>query len=248
MLGDSTFFVYLCSKYDFYFYMRKTLLFVLMLVASAMTALAADSKALQSILRADTYAEVESLINSQLNVLPSNQEKAKAYNHLTRLAVLTFYDESVKRAVDKRKVMELGLRAMRAADLCDEYDMQPGADGQVRPKYRDDNYISIALLADAVVDGCCEIAEAKNYEQTLKYIDAFCHYAERPLLKKKDLLKSHPKIDLIGFYGGQAAFMLNKFGRAAELFKLAMNSGNESVRNFAREYYSISLRYAQQGQ
>ena len=176
------------------------------------------------------------------------KEKAKAYNHLTRLAVLTFYDESVKRAVDKRKVMELGLRAMRAADLCDEYDMQPGADGQVRPKYRDDNYISIALLADAVVDGCCEIAEAKNYEQTLKYIDAFCHYAERPLLKKKDLLKSHPKIDLIGFYGGQAAFMLNKFGRAAELFKLAMNSGNESVRNFAREYYSISLRYAQQGQ
>ena len=135
---------------------------------------------------------------------------------------------------------------MKAADQCDQYDMQPDGDGQTQPRYRDDNFIAISLVADAVVDGCCEIAEAKDYEQTLKYIDALLYYAERPLLKKKDLLGSHPKIDLIGFYGGQAAFMLNRFDRAAELFKLGMNSGNESIRSMSSEYYAASLRYAQQ--
>lgn len=216
-----------------------------MSVVLTMTARAADSKALQSILKADTYAEAESLINGQLNVLRSDQEKAKAYNHLTQLAVLAFYDETVKMAVDKRKTVELGLAAMKAADLCDSYDTMPAADGQAGPQYRDDNFIAISLLTDAVVDGCCAIAEAKDYEQTLKYIDALLYYAERPLLKKKELLKSHPKIDLIGFYGGQAAFMLNKFERAAQLFRLALNSNDESIRNMSKEYYEASLRYAE---
>ena len=57
----------------------------MMLVASA-TAFAGDSDALKAILKAKTYAEAESLLNSSLSQLASDAEKAKAYNKLVDLA------------------------------------------------------------------------------------------------------------------------------------------------------------------
>ena len=65
--------------------MKKLMMMAMMLVASA-TAFAGDSDALKAILKATTYTEAQSLINSSLAQLANDAEKAKAYNKLVDLA------------------------------------------------------------------------------------------------------------------------------------------------------------------
>ena len=69
--------------------MKKIMIMAMMAVAAS-TAFAGDSPALKSILKAKTYAEAESLLNSSLGQLASDAEKASAYNKLYQLAFDTF--------------------------------------------------------------------------------------------------------------------------------------------------------------
>ena len=64
-----------------------------MFVASA-TAFAGDSDALKAILKAKTYADAETLINSSLSSLANDAEKAKAYNKLVDLAYEVFNEQN----------------------------------------------------------------------------------------------------------------------------------------------------------
>jgi hypothetical protein len=69
--------------------MKKLVLMAMMLVASA-TTFAGDSDALKAIMKTKTFAEAEQLVNSTVDQLANAQEKAKAYNHVTKLAYETF--------------------------------------------------------------------------------------------------------------------------------------------------------------
>ena len=64
---------------------------LMMLGTSA--AFAGDSEAIKAIMKAKTYAEAESLVKSNLNSLATNEEKARAYNKLVDLAMVTVSKE-----------------------------------------------------------------------------------------------------------------------------------------------------------
>ena len=72
--------------------MKKMMIVALMAVAAS-TAFAGDSPALKTILKAKTYAEAKSLLDSSLGQLASPAEKAKAYNKLYTLALETVTKE-----------------------------------------------------------------------------------------------------------------------------------------------------------
>ena len=65
--------------------MKKMMMMAMLFVAST-TAFAADSDALKAILDAKTYVEAQNLIQSTLNQLANDEEKAKAYNAVVELA------------------------------------------------------------------------------------------------------------------------------------------------------------------
>ena len=69
------------------------MMMAVMFVASA-TAFAGDSDALKAILKAKTYADAETLINSSLSSLANDAEKAKAYNKLVDLAYEVFNEQN----------------------------------------------------------------------------------------------------------------------------------------------------------
>ena len=65
---------------------------VALMSVAASTAFAGDSPALKTILKAKTYAEAKSLLDSTLGQLASPAEKAKAYNKLYTLALSQLKD------------------------------------------------------------------------------------------------------------------------------------------------------------
>ncbi len=75
--------------------MKKIILAVMMLIGTS-TAFAGDSEPLKAILKAQNYAEAANLVQSTLDQLAGNEEKAKAYNRLYELAMKKVnYEEGI---------------------------------------------------------------------------------------------------------------------------------------------------------
>ena len=66
--------------------MKKLMLAALMLLGTS-AAFAGDSDALKAILKAQTYSEAKSLLQSSQSQLANDAERAKAYNKLYELAM-----------------------------------------------------------------------------------------------------------------------------------------------------------------
>ncbi|MBO4850543.1 MAG: hypothetical protein J5529_06525 [Prevotella sp.] len=131
--------------------MRKLMIVALMSVAASI-AFAGDSPALKTILKAKTYAEAKSLLDSTLGQLASPAEKAKAYNKLYTLAMETVTKEQAKMAenqvseqmgkgnkveVDSMAFYQGIYNAMEAAVECEKYDQMPNEKGKVAPKFHE---------------------------------------------------------------------------------------------------------------
>ena len=128
--------------------MKKLMMMAVMFVASA-TAFAGDSDALKAILKAKTYAEAETLLNSSLSQLANAQEKAKAYNKLVDLAMEQFESQSKiqtenqvakqmgkeEQPVDEALMTQMAYNALIAAKECDKYDQEPNEKGKVKPAF-----------------------------------------------------------------------------------------------------------------
>ena len=76
---------------------------LMMLGTSA--AFAGDSEPLKAILKAKTYPEAEQLLKTNLGQLANSEEKAKAYNHLTKLALEKFDKENAIQAANMAAVV-----------------------------------------------------------------------------------------------------------------------------------------------
>ena len=120
--------------------MKKIVVMAAMILGVS-SAFAADSDALKAIMKAKTYAEAESLLNSSLSQLASDAEKAKAYNKLYELSIKGFEEISVligenqkamvmkeeQKPYDTAAYYNNAYNAVKAAVECDKYDGQPDA-------------------------------------------------------------------------------------------------------------------------
>ena len=85
--------------------MKKIILAVMMLIGTS-TAFAGDSEPLKAILKAQNYAEAANLVQSTLDQLAGNEEKAKAYNRLYELAMKKVnYEEGIQLENETQKQM-----------------------------------------------------------------------------------------------------------------------------------------------
>lgn len=178
---------------------------VALMAAAASTAFAGNSPTLKSILKAKTYADAESLLNSGLSQLANDAEKAAAYNKLVDLAMAKVQHEiatiSTNSAVKQmgtgkeEPVDSIGLytsliNALDAAVECEKYDQRPDAKGNIKPKFHEKNALRVydqrGQLANAGIT-YYQNNDAKNaYKYFAKYVDLHAEPLFAQLVAKTD--------------------------------------------------------------
>lgn len=128
--------------------MKKLMIAALMMLGTS-AAFAGDSEPLKAVLNAKDYKQAVQLLNQNLSQLANAQEKAKAYEHVTKLALQTYDKQNtiqtnnVQAQLLKGKIEPLDTLAFYESAYnalvngleCVKYDAEPNEKGKVKPKY-----------------------------------------------------------------------------------------------------------------
>ena len=212
------------------------------MVASA-TAFAGDSDALKQILKAKTYAEAETLLNSSLNQLANAQEKAKAYNKLVDLAVDAFNVQSTiqtenqlakqmgkeEKPVDEALMSQMSYAALIAAQECDKYDQQPNEKGKVAPKFDKKNAQRLwgGLRNQLVNAGQNALGDHDN-ATARKYWQLFAESDEFPIFKDCDREQQKPFFGQVARFAAIFAYQDKDMEKALQLASIAQKDPEEA--------------------
>ena len=213
----------------------------IMLVASA-TAFAGDSDALKAILKAKTYAEAETLLNSSLASLASDAEKAKAYNKLVDLAYEAFMTQSTietenqlnkqmgkeEKPVDVQLMAEMAYNALAAAQECDKYDQMPNEKGKVAPKFAEKNAQRLwTNIRNQLVNSGQDALQAKDNALARKYWQMFTLSDAFPFFKNCDREAQKPFFGQVARFAAIFAYQDKDMDMANKLADIAMKDPEE---------------------
>ena len=235
--------------------MKKLMMMAMMLVASA-TAFAGDSDALKAILKAKDYAEAQSLISSSLAQLTDASEKARAYNKLVDLAYEKFQKEDNIRTtnmvmkkndpVDVEGMVAAGKVALEAAMECDKYDQQPNDKGKVAVKFRQKNQDRLKALRLSILQQGIELANADKNKESFENFDIYLTSAKSAFYEGVDgVAKNDPNLGVAAFYGGRAAYNLEKFDKAIEYFKIGVADTAKQIHDLSFDFLLYTMRNKQ---
>ena len=227
----------------------------MMLVASA-TAFAGDSDALKAILKAKDYAEAQSLISSSLAQLTDASEKARAYNKLVDLAYEKFQKEDNIRTtnmvmkkndpVDVEGMVAAGKVALEAAMECDKYDQQPNDKGKVAIKFRQKNQDRLKALRLSILQQGIELANADKNKESFENFDIYLTSAKSAFYEGVEgVAKNDPNLGVAAFYGGRAAYNLEKFDKAIEYFKIGVADTAKQIHDLSFDFLLYTMRNKQ---
>ena len=227
----------------------------MMLVASA-TAFAGDSDALKAILKAKDYTEAQSLINSSLTQLTDAAEKAKAYNKLVDLAYEKFKKEDDTKTtntvmqkndpIDTEGMIAAGKIALQAAMECDKYDQQPNEKGKVAIKFRDKNRDRLRAVRLSLLQAGIEMANNEKNKEAFENFDAYLTSAKSAFFEGVDgVSKNDPNLGVAAFYGGRAAYNLEKFDKAIEYFKIGVADTAKQIHDLSFDFLLYTMRNKQ---
>ena len=181
--------------------MKKFMVVVVM--AAAATSAFAQGDAIKGILKAKTYSEAQSLIQSSLSSL-DNEQKAKAYNKLVQLSLEKVHKEeavinsnSVAQQLQQGKVEAydtIGLydgvyNALKDAMECDQYDAMPNAKGKVSPKFHKSNQEALWPLRVHLINAGQDAAEKNIEGGALKYFGMYVESYSSKLFADRDKAK-----------------------------------------------------------
>lgn len=227
----------------------------MMLVASA-TAFAGDSDALKAILKAKDFTEAQSLINSSLTQLTDAAEKAKAYNKLVDLAYDKFKKEDDTKTtnavmqkndpVDTDGMLAAGKIALEAAMECDKYDQQPNAKGKVAIKFRDKNRDRLRAVRLSLLQAGIDMANNEKNKEAFDNFDVYLQSAKSAFFEGVDgVSKNDPNLGVAAFYGGRAAYNLEKFDKAIEYFKIGVADTAKQIHDLSFDFLLYTMRNKQ---
>ena len=227
----------------------------MMLVASA-TAFAGDSDALKAILKAKDFTEAQSLINSSLTQLTDAAEKAKAYNKLVDLAYEKFKKEDDTKTtnavmqkndpVDTDGMLAAGKIALEAAMECDKYDQQPNAKGKVSIKFRDKNRDRLRAVRLSLLQAGIDLANNEKNKEAFDNFDVYLQSAKSAFFEGVDgVSKNDPNLGVAAFYGGRAAYNLEKFDKAIEYFKIGVADTAKQIHDLSFDFLLYTMRNKQ---
>lgn len=178
----------------------KKFMFTAVMAVAAMSAFAQDVK---PILKAKTYAEAESLLNSSLSVL-DNESKAKAYNKLVQLSMEKVHHEEatisgnqVAQQLGQGKVepydtvgfSKAVYAAVKDAMECDKYDNMPNAKGKISPKFHKNNQATLWPLRVNLINAGQDASNANDMEAAAKYYGLYVASSTAPLFADRDVAK-----------------------------------------------------------
>ena len=235
--------------------MKKLMMMAMMLVASA-TAFAGDSDALKAILKASDYAEAQSLIKSSLAQLANDAEKARAYNKLVDLAYEKFQKEDNIRTtnmvmkkndpVDTDGMVAAGKVALEAAMECDKYDQLPNEKGKVAIKFRQKNQDRLKALRLSLLQSGIELANNDKNNEAFENFDIYLTSAKSAFYEGVDgVAKNDPNLGVAAFYGGRAAYNMEKFDKAIEYFKIGVADTAKQIHDLSFDFLLYTMRNKQ---
>ena len=217
------------------------MMMAVMFVASA-TAFAGDSDALKAILKAKTYAEAETLLNSSLASLANDAEKAKAYNKLVDLAYEAFNDQNAiitenqvnkqmgkeEKPVDEKLMAEMAFNALMAAQQCDNYDQKPNEKGKVSPKFDKKNAQRLWTgPRNALVNAGQDALTAHDNALARKYWQLFAESDAFPMFKECDREAQKPFFGQVARFAAIFAYQDKDMDKALQLADIAMKDPEE---------------------
>ncbi len=231
------------------------MMMAMMLVASA-TAFAGDSDALKAILKAKDYAEAQSLINSSLSQLTDAAEKAKAYNKLVDLAYDKFKKEDDTKTtnavmqkndpVDTDGMLAAGKIALEAAMECDKYDQQPNEKGKVAIKFRQKNQDRLRAVRLSLLQAAIDLANNEKNKEAFENFDVYLTSAKSAFFEGVDgVSKNDPNLGVAAFYGGRAAYNLEKFDKAIDYFKIGVADTAKQIHDLSFDFLLYTMRNKQ---
>ena len=231
------------------------MMMAMMLVASA-TAFAGDSDALKAILKAKDFTEAQSLINSSLTQLTDAAEKAKAYNKLVDLAYDKFKKEDDTKTtnavmqkndpVDTDGMLAAGKIALEAAMECDKYDQQPNEKGKVAIKFRDKNRDRLRAVRLSLLQAGIDMANNEKNKEAFDNFDVYLQSAKSAFFEGVDgVSKNDPNLGVAAFYGGRAAYNLEKFDKAIEYFKIGVADTAKQIHDLSFDFLLYTMRNKQ---
>jgi hypothetical protein len=174
--------------------MKKIMMAALLLLGSS-AAFAGDSEPLKAITSAKDYAQAVQLLKANLGQLASNQEKAKAYNHVTKLALSKFDKENAvqtanmqaqitkqkEEAYDTLGFYEAAYNATVDGLECMKYDAMPDEKGKVKPKFTSALTPLISNARMQLITAGNYYAQKNNQDGVLKYWGTFLDTDDNPV-------------------------------------------------------------------
>ena len=214
--------------------MKKSMIAALMVLGTS-AAFAGDSEPLKAITKVKTYGEAMQLLKSSLDQLPSAQEKAKAYEHVTKLALEKFDKENaVQTANIQAKVtkaqeqpydtigfFEAAYNATMDGMECVKYDAQPDAKGKVKPKFTNALTPLIANARLQLVTAGNYYAQSSKQDEVLKYWGTFLDTDDNPLFKDSKPQEAQ-FLGQVAFYTAQYANQAEQYDKAAKYIEIAL--------------------------
>lgn len=224
-----------------------------MLVLGASAAFAGDSDVLKAITKEKDYAKAVELVKSSLGQLANSGEKAKAYEHLTRLALQKFDKENAIQAanmqaqITKQKVepydtlgfYQAAYDATQNALECFKYDAEPNEKGKVKPRFT-------GALTPLVANARMQLVTAGNYyaqlndqDNVLKYWGSFLDSDNLPYFQST---KEQEKQFL-----GQVAYYTAQYANQAKKYDLAEKYADIATQDtaVAKQAQAFKLAMAQ---
>lgn len=225
----------------------------LMMLGTSAT-FAGDSEPLKAILKAKTYPEAEQLLKTNLGQLANSEEKAKAYNHLTKLALEKFDKENAIQAANMAAVVakqpetpydtlgfyEAAYNATMNGLECMKYDAEPNAKGAVKPKYTENLKMLIANTRMQLVTAGNHYAGLGDQDGVLKYWGTFLDSDDNPIFAASKAQEAQ-FIGQVAYYSAQFANQAKQYERAEKYADIAMK--DEAMREKAQTFkYAMAQR------
>ena len=214
--------------------MKKMNLAVMMLIGAS-AAFAGDSEPLKAILKAQNYAEAANLLQSTLEQLAGNEEKAKAYNRLYELAMKKVnYEQGIQLENETQKQMgkegnkpvdEKGLYAAVDAAFDSgvqaiKYDNMPNQKGKVKPKFTALVERVYKLRNDLINGGV--YYQNKDDKQAYKYLAEYVESADYPEFVK--FKEQDQNLSEIAYFASVYAYQNNDFAKAEKYIEYAKDN------------------------
>ena len=224
-----------------------------MLVLGASAAFAGDSDVLKAITKEKDYAKAVELVKSSLGQLANSGEKAKAYEHLTRLALQKFDKENaiqvanMQAQITKQKVepydtlgfYQAAYDATQNALECFKYDAEPNEKGKVKPRFTRALTPLIANARMQLVTAGNYYAQLNDQDNVLKYWGSFLDSDNLPYFQST---KEQEKQFL-----GQVAYYTAQYANQAKKYDLAEKYADIATQDtaVAKQAQAFKLAMAQ---